>query len=592
MGVLNLLKKITGLKNPPVFPAQPVEKAESMTEEQLKLFRTFGATTADLQKLISEQSAINSDRRLTYLDLANSLSHPIMSSALSLYAEQATTVSQNTGRTIWVESDDPKTANELNALLDRINIEERIFDWAFSTGLFGDLFVEIKGQPGLGIMSITDSGHPADVGRLDFKGQLVGFYKNSLSSMGSASVSSETEVLPPWAFVHLCIIGANVRRVVRDLPGLAFMNFGLMTSTGQAFTDADARYGTSLLFRALPSYKRLRMAEDSMLLSRLSRGVLRYIYKVGLPANAKNAAAAASIISDYRDLLKRSTSIDLTAGTYSNPQKLPAITEDVILPIFGDVGSVAIEKLGEDPGVKWIVDIEELRNQTIGALGVPLSLMPGYTGEAPGSLGEGATVRHDIRFSRQVRRLQKACINGVTRLCQIHLAYMSMDPDPTRFSVHMNDTSTAEDQEVKDALDKGADVIDKVINQIEASVGPGNLDKAKLWNYFNTNILKLKDFNLNDYLRTPDYAVVSKDGVEEEVPQEETATEEEIQGVSQASPEGVKGLEPESRSMISDFKAAVPLNEGMSVSSPFRVALDSWKEKYSTMKVKLVENKK
>jgi len=143
-------------------------------------------------------------------------------------------------------------------------------------------------------------------------------------------------------------------------------------------------------------------------------------------------------------------------------------------------------------------------------------LLGGFVDEATGALGSEAIEELDIRFARNARRLQRATKEGIYRLCQIDLAYMNLDPDPTLFDVHMGETSTAEEEAIRESLDTGVDTIDKFINVAENAVGEGKLDKKKMFDYFSRKILRLEDFHIEDFiLADPDMAPVmeSKENV-------------------------------------------------------------------------------
>lgn len=255
----------------------------------------------------------------------------------------------------------------------------------------------------------------------------------------------------------------------------------------------------SLLLNAIPVYKRLRLAEDSVLLARLSKGLLRYLYKVKV--DGTNLEAVAEIMDEYTATLKQARALDTTSGSENFDSKYNpmAVNEDIVLPVWGDAGDLSVEKLGGEPDIRWIKDVEDLRNQLSVALRVPLQLLGGFTKDLPSSLGTSALERIDIRFARASRRLQRSVLDGIKRMCQIHLAYMGMDPDPSLFEVNMAETSSAEEEELKDALDKGVDVVDKLSDLIAKHTGD-RVDKLELLDYLNQKILKLGDLDLYSML--------------------------------------------------------------------------------------------
>ena len=113
-----------------------------------------------------------------------------------------------------------------------------------------------------------------------------------------------------------------------------------------------------------------------------------------------------------------------------------------------------------------------------------------------------------------IRRVQRAIIDGVRRLCQIHLAFMSMDPDPNLFQVNMAETSSAEEEELKSALDKGVDVVEKLADLILKY--DEEVDKADLLDYLNQKILKLGDLQLSRFHKKIAERIEEKKGKKEE----------------------------------------------------------------------------
>jgi len=268
--------------------------------------------------------------------------------------------------------------------------------------------------------------------------------------------------------------------------------------------QASSNYGTSLLIDGLPVWKRLRLTEDSILLTRLTRGLLRYIYKIRVDSWATDSAA--ELIDEYVTLLKRARTINTDGDNANYDSKFGVMSsiEDIILPVWGEQGDVSVEKIGGDPDIRWIVDVDKLENQLAMALRVPMSLLGGSADDATGSLGSEAISKLDIQFAKTAKRLQRAIKEGITRICQIHLAYMNMDPDPSLFEVNMTQTSSAEEEQLKDTLDTGVDIIDKYMEMFERmseNHPEMEFDHVEFFNYMNQKILKLNDLDINDYIK-------------------------------------------------------------------------------------------
>lgn len=469
--------------------------------EFARSFRNHKVVRVERLNALSDVYDITTERNHNFplgvgIFVHNSLTHPLMRSAVGLFADVASTYSQIQGATVWVTSDENQLyESELNFMLDSIDIEEKIYDWTWNVAAYGDLFVRVVAVPGVGIVAVEDDDHPINLSRVDYNGRLVGFYE---SPQGAPGVYNKS-LMPPWEFVHFRLLGAKKKRPSYNDPTYAeYRSIELMAPETRRVTT---KYGTSILTDAVPVYKRLRMAEDCILLARLSRGIRKYIYKVAV--NGNNNEAIANILDQYGSLLKRVRAMDVSDDSPNFEDRYQSMNalEDVIVPVWGEVGNLEKEELGGDVDIHWITDVTELRNLLASALKVPLQLLGGYTSDLPSSLGTSALERIDIRFARSARRVQRTMIEGIYRLCQIHLAFKGMSPDVRLFSVNMPETSSAEEEELKDALDKGVDIVDKLADLVIKVFGDEQINKISLFNLLNTKILKFNDLDVKSIMK-------------------------------------------------------------------------------------------
>lgn len=496
-------------KRPPMIPADAfADGGKNLDQEGLTLLRKAGMTAEMLMKSIQADIEVSYDRYNLYQEVDRALEHWFVGPAVDLYANVATTYNPIYNATVWVTSDSEKIQQELNSMLDRVGVEERIHDWAYTLGGYGDLFVKPNGIPGLGVIALEDGDHPMAVSRVDYEGVLVGFYRTpsgqtagiSPGPIGSGGANS-SKLLPPWEYVHFRLLGAKKKRPKFANQGYAETR-QIHLISGSDVRQTTTRYGTSLVTNGLPAYKRLRLAEDSLLLARLTRGIIRYIWK--MKVDMTNAEAASALMDQYATLITRARAIDTnaTSPSYDSKQNPMTVIEDVFVPVWGDVGDLTSEKVGGEADIRWIVDIEMLRNQLSFAMATPAALGGAFVKEASGALGSEAITKLDIRFARSSRRLQRALINGIVRLCQIHLAYMGMDPDPNLFEVHMSETSSAEEESMRKSLETGAKTFGVLMSTLSKVAGK-KIDKEKVWEYYNETIMRLDDFNLEDFYKDP-----------------------------------------------------------------------------------------
>jgi len=490
---------------PPMIPTEVV-KGENATEEVIRMIKKAGITAEMVQRSINADIEISWDRWNIYQEVERAITHWMVGPAIELYAGTSTPFSPIHGATCWVQADSETYQRELNDLFDRISIEERIHDWAFTLAAYGDLFIELNGMPGLGIVSINDAEHPMNTSRVEYEGILVGFYKSLQGFSGNQSTEKNT-LIPPWKYVHMRLLGGIKRRsrfAENQYSEMRSVNLITTSETRQVTT----RYGTSLLLNALPSYKRLRLAEDSLLLARVTRGIIKYIWKYKV--DGTNMEAVSSLMDQYATLITRARAIDTREGSASFDSKNSSISaiEDIFIPVWGDINDLTYEKVGGEADIRWIVDIDNLRNQLATALATPPSLLGGYVKEATGSLGSEAIEQLGIRFARSARRIQRALINGLVRMCQIHLAYKGMDPDPQLFQIQMAETSTAEENAIRKGLETGLKTLGSFMSTLK-KVSGRKLDPEKVFEYYNDKILRLEDFRIEDFYKSKD--VIAKE---------------------------------------------------------------------------------
>ncbi len=484
-----LLNKLD--RKPPFIPADTISRI-GLSDEDKQLLRRIGMSTQDLWNKMNMETTVLYDRSRLYNEITKAMDHWMVGAALELYADYATNYNQMHNASVWITSENTTYQRILTKLLDDIGIEEKIFDWGWTTAGYGDMFIGVEGIPGVGVVSVNDDKHPIDISRVDNNGVLIGFYE---TPQGESSGNIK-KLLPPWEYVHFRILGAKRKRSQFMDPSYSeFKTSSLMT--GADTKQVSSKYGTSILINSLPTYKRLRLAEDSLLMARLTRGIIRYIWK--MKVDSSNSEAVGELLSQVVGTLKRARAIDMSSESPNFDSKFNPLSsiEDLLIPVWGDTGDLTYDKIGEDADIRWITDIVELRNQLACALRVPLSSLGGFIQESSGQLGSQAIEKLSIEFAHSSRRVQRALKVGIKRLCQIHLAYLNMDPDPRLFEVNMTNPSTAEEESIRESLDTGADTIRKMLDLV-VEADP-NIDKVEVVNYLNQKFLKLEDFNLNDF---------------------------------------------------------------------------------------------
>ena len=416
-------------------------KTEPFTNPPLHILRK----SQDLQKIYAELIRVSAERENRYKDYEDMILDPTIAGAIELMVDDTCQFNHERGATVWIKTEDSKIRRAGEELLDVVQIEDRIWDWAFNLATYGDWFIQPFAVEGLGVTLVQDDWHPGDVQRLDVNGGLIGFRSpRSEVETTQGLVDGDDAFWEPWQFVHFRIQASSRRR--REVERQRMMPSTRFEKNDYRMTT---RYGVSVVESVRRIYKQLQMVEQSLIISRMTRSLLKYVYKVQCGAASDPKSAAETVLA-MKDLLTQQIGMRLGESLESQFSPMSG-SEDVFLPVFGERGDVTIDKLGGEVDVRAIVDVDYLRKKMFGGLHVPAAFL-GFSDDLPGSLGESALVRLAIQYARAVKRLQRGVVQGLTRLLQIHLAYKKIDPDPKRFSIEMDIISTAEEEERKSSL--------------------------------------------------------------------------------------------------------------------------------------------
>ena len=307
----NSLKKIiigrrASYKVPTERPGQRAQK---------RAFDTFVRAATSLYNQAMIGSAERAERVKDYEEMDQT---PEIAKTLDIYADDSVTYSES-GVVLEIETEDDRIRRELEELYyTRLDIEFHLWNWIRNMCKFGDHFnlldvVEKDGVLGtisLPVMEIErEEGYNGDPNSLRFKWLAQG-----------------NTVFENYQISHMRILGDD-----RFLP-----------------------YGRSALDSGRKIWKQLQLAEDAMLIYRMTRAPERRVFKIDVANIPPNQVE--NYILQVRDKLKRTPLITEGTGQIDLRYNPMSIDEDFFLPVRGDRGS-EIETL---PGGTNQGDIEDI----------------------------------------------------------------------------------------------------------------------------------------------------------------------------------------------------------------------------------------
>ena len=197
-------------------------------------------------------------------------------------------------------------------------------------------------------------------------------------------------------------------------------------------------YGRSILDPARKLWKQLQLAEDSMLVYRITRAPERRVFYIDV-GNLEHADVG-QFIQQFQMQLKKQPIVDQRTGNINMKYNPMNVTEDYFIPMRADRSS-RIETLPGASNLGDIQDIEYFQNKLFASLQVPKNYL-NYGESLPG----GSTLsQQDLRFSRTINTIQQAVLAELKRIANIHLYFNGFKDDIDNFTLTLTNPSTQQE---------------------------------------------------------------------------------------------------------------------------------------------------
>lgn len=369
-------------------------------EQKRALQNKFGrATDRSYQKALQYEAG----RLQAYTDYEGMEYYPIISSALDLFMEEATTIGTN-GKILNIYSNKERIKSLLNEFFnDIINVDVNLPFWVRNMIKYGDNFVLLYGERKRGLTHVK---------------QLVNYEIERFERISN---------------------GRPTVRFKERMSGDEFNVFE-MAHFRLLGDDKYLPYGSSILNKIRRVFRQLIMGEDAMLTYRLIRAGEKKVFKIDV-GNIDD-----DDIEDY--IYKVATKFKKTSQVHPNDGQIDyrfnilGNDEDYFLPVRNANTQTGIETLAGASNLNEIQDIEYLRDNLFMGLGIPKPFLSFQ--DAAG--GGKNLAQFDIRFAKKVNRIQQAMIQELNKMAMIHLYLLGYSGDDlTDFSLTLSNPSTQQE---------------------------------------------------------------------------------------------------------------------------------------------------
>jgi len=369
---------------------------EQKKELQSKFFRT---TDRGFQKALQYEAA----RLPAYIDYEGMEYYPIISSALDLFMEEATTIGIN-GKMLNIYSNKDRIKILLEDFFYNIvNVNVNLPFWVRNTVKYGDNFVLLYGERKKGITHVK---------------QLVNYEIERFERIQNGKP----------------LVKFKERMTGDEFNVFEIAHFRLLGD------DKYLPYGSSILNKVRRVFRQLVMAEDAMLTYRIIRAGEKKVFKIDVGNIDEDD------IEEY--IYKVATTFKKTAQVAPNDGQIDyrfnilGNDEDYFLPVRNANTQTGIETLPGATNLDQIHDIEYLRDNLFIGLGVPKPFL-----SFQDAAGAGKNMaQYDIRFSKKINRIQQAMIQELNKMAMVHLYLLGYSgEDLNTFELTLTNPSTQQD---------------------------------------------------------------------------------------------------------------------------------------------------
>jgi hypothetical protein len=237
--------------------------------------------------------------------------------------------------------------------------------------------------------------------------------------------------------------------------------------------------------------KQVKILDDLLMVVRMTRSLDHKIYYVD--TGRSPVEEEVRILKRWRRALKRKMYVDPVGGRFDSRFNPFSWTEDEFWPVKEGTNS-KVENIPGIGNIGEMIDIDHFRDKFFGSFRAPKAYF-GYEGDVN---AKATLSSQSIRWARAVNSLQRSVKQGLTRLCQIHLAWKDMDSSVSKFRVLMVVPSAIE---LLDRLEAWQTIVD--VAERMAGLGETLQIDKKMWTtYILENTLWMSRQDIKKFVGT------------------------------------------------------------------------------------------
>lgn len=462
-------------------------------------------------------------REQTYELIDSMAQDDVIAAVLETYAEDTVETDEN-GKSVWAESESTDVLDYVQWLLNSLNINKKIYQWAYCLVTYGDVYVRLfresdvqddvlfnnaprkrlneqfaeekerikkdklqedvklrvylPGDRYLPYVQMVDN--PAEMFDLQKFGKTYGYIKTPINIVQSSpdrlydyltrySVKQQdTEIFDATCFVHGCLENTNQRQpetidiFLDNGENETKGEDGLTHSADSMTASYTVKRGQSILYNIFKIWREMNLLELSALLNRLTKSSLVRIITIDTGDMPKEQVA--SFLQRLKEKIEQKSAINTNKGMQDYTAAGP-IENTIYVPVHGNQGNITVQNVGGDFDPKSLVDLEYFRDKLFGALKVPKQYF-GQTGDSAGFDGGKSLSLLSSRYGKTIKRLQAVLCQVVTDIVNLFLIDRGMNNYVNKFKIKMQMPVTQEELDKRANLDTRLRYVGDIMNQL------------------------------------------------------------------------------------------------------------------------------
>lgn len=511
--------------------AVPVKPKEIGIDTTQNLSNTI-LDAADVSKLdisaLENFSTVAQTREEVYKLIDTMAQDDKISSILETYAED-TVEPNDSGKIVWVESNNEDCAKYISYLLEDLNVDKNMYGWAFKLCKYGDLYLRLYRESDYGtdllfgqeskekkslnedvndkntddntlkedvnlkisrkddhfVHYVEAISNPGEMFDLQKFGKTMGFIKAPVSiqqiyNSNSNIVNSylnykmnkrDVYVYDATEFVHACLED-NSSRTPEEVT--IFID-DKKEGTEEVSSNYTVKRGQSLLANSFKIWRELTLLENSVLLNRITKSAIVRILSIDGGDMSKEQVQ--NFIARLKEKIEQKSAINVgnSFAEYTNPGPMENI---IYVPTHGTQGTITSSEIGGNVDPKQLTDLDWFNNGLYGSFRIPKAYF-GWTDDGAGFNGGTSLSILSARYGKLVKRIQNTLCQMITDIINIFLIDKGLDSYVNDFTIRMQSPITQEELDRRENMRNRIGVIGDLMNQLGNAI-PNEVIKLKI----------------------------------------------------------------------------------------------------------------